>query len=96
MYRIERTVEFENWLDGLRDRVAKKRISMRITRVESGLLGDWKTVGDGVSEMRVDYGPGYRLFYTVRGQVMVILLCGSEKRDQDRAIKLAKALAKEI
>jgi putative addiction module killer protein len=96
MYRIERTEEFENWLDGLRDRVAKKRISMRITRVESGLLGDWKTVGDGVSEMRVDYGPGYRLFYTVRGQVMVILLCGSEKRDQDRAIKLAKALAKEI
>ena len=96
MYRIERTEEFENWLDGLRDRVAKKRISMRITRVESGLLGDWKTVGDGVSEMRVDYGPGYRLYYTVRGQVMVILLCGSEKRDQDRAIKLAKALAKEI
>lgn len=96
MYRIERTEEFENWLDGLRDRVGKKRISMRITRVESGLLGDWKTVGDGVSEMRVDYGPGYRLYYTVRGQVMVILLCGSEKRDQDRAIKLAKALAKEI
>ena len=96
MYRIERTEEFENWLDGLRDRVAKKRISMRITRVESGLLGDWKTVGDDVSEMRVDYGPGYRLYYTVRGQVMVILLCGSEKRDQDRAIKLAKALAKEI
>jgi putative addiction module killer protein len=69
---------------------------MRIARVESGLLGDWKTVGDGVSEMRVDYGPGYRLYYTMRGQVMVILLCGSEKRDQDRAIKLAKALAKEI
>lgn len=96
MYRIERTVEFDIWLDGLRDRVAKKRISMRITRVESGLLGDWKTVGDGVSEMRVDYGPGYRLYYTRRGQVMVILLCGSEKRDQDRAIKLAKALAKEF
>ena len=96
MYRIERTVEFESWLDGLRDRVAKKRIAMRITRVESGLLGDWKTVGDGVSEMRVDYGPGYRLYYTMRGQVMVILLCGSEKRDQDRAIKLAKALAKEF
>lgn len=96
MYRIERTEEFESWLDGLRDRVAKKRIAMRITRVESGLLGDWKTVGDGVSELRVDYGLGYRLYYTMRGQVMVILLCGSEKRDQDRAIKLAKALAKEI
>jgi putative addiction module killer protein len=94
MYRIERTEEFENWLDGLRDRVAQKRISTRITRVESGLLGDWKTVGDGVSEFRVDYGPGYRLYYTMRGQVIVILLCGSEKRDQDRAIKLAKELAK--
>ena len=69
---------------------------MRITRVESGLLGDWKSVGDGVSEMRVDYGPGYRLHYTMRGQVMVILLCGSEKRDQDRALKLAKALAREF
>lgn len=96
MHRVERTDEFDSWLDGLRDRVAKKRIAMRITRVESGLLGDWKTVGDGVSELRVDYGPGYRLYYTMRGQVMVILLCGSEKRDQDRAIKLAKALAKEI
>jgi putative addiction module killer protein len=96
MYRVERTEEFDQWLDGLRDRVAKKRISIRLTRVESGLLGDWKTVGDGVSEMRVDHGPGYRLYFTMRDQVIVILLCGSDKRDQDRAIKLAKALAKEL
>lgn len=93
MYRVERTKEFESWLDGLRDRMAQKRIAMRVRRIESGLLGDWKSLGDGVSEMRVDYGPGYRLYYTMRGQVIVILLCGSEKRDQDRAITLAKELA---
>jgi putative addiction module killer protein len=87
---------FETWLNGLRDQVAKKRISMRIRRVESGLLGDWKTVHEGASELRIDYGPGYRLYYTIRGRVIVILLCGSAKRDQARAIKLAKVLAKEI
>lgn len=96
MYRVDRTVEFEKWLDGLRDRMARKRIVMRLARIEAGLLGDWKTVNDGVSEMRVDYGPGYRLYFTIREQVIVILLCGSEKRDQDMAIKLAKQLAKTI
>jgi putative addiction module killer protein len=96
MYRVERTEEFESWLDGLRDRTAQKRIAMRVRRIESGLLGDWKTLSNGVSEMRVDYGPGYRLYYTMREQVIVILLCGSEKRDQDRAIKLAKELAKTV
>ena len=96
MYRIERTVEFESWLGSLRDLRAREKIATRLVRVESGLLGDWKPVGEGVSEMRVDYGPGYRLFYTMRDQVLVILLCGSDKRDQDRAIKLAKALAKTV
>lgn len=96
MYGIERTVEFEDWLDGLRDRTAQKRVVMRIRRIESGLLGDWKTLGDGVSEFRIDYGPGYRLYYTMRDQVIVILLCGSEKRDQQRAIKLAKELAERL
>lgn len=69
---------------------------MRIRRVETGLLGDWKTVGEGVSELRVDHGPGYRLYYTMRGDVLVILLCGSDKSDQDRAIRLAKELAKQV
>lgn len=96
MYRIERTVEFEDWLDGLRDRMAQKRIVMRIRRAEAGLLGDWKPVGDGVSEMRIDHGPGYRLYYTVREQVVIILLCGSEKKDQGRAIMRAKAIAKDL
>jgi putative addiction module killer protein len=96
MYRVERTAEFESWLDGLRDRTAQKRVTMRVRRIESGLLGDWKSLSDGVSEMRVDYGPGYRLYFTMREHVIVILLCGSEKRDQDRAIKLAKELAKTV
>lgn len=93
MYRVDTTIEFDNWIDGLRDPSAKAKIATRILRVQSGLLGDWKTVGDGVSELRVDHGPGYRLYYTLRGQTVVILLCGSTKRDQNRAIKLAKTLS---
>lgn len=96
MFRIERTNEFEIWLDGLRDERAQEKIAGRILRIESGLLGDRKTVGGGVSEIRIDYGPGYRLYYTMRGQILVILLCGSDKRDQDRAIKLAQKLAKAV
>ncbi len=96
MYRIERTAEFEGWLFGLRDQRAREKIATRLVRIESGLLGDRKTVGGGVSELRVDYGPGYRLYYTMREQVIVILLCGSDKRDQDRVIKLAKELAKAV
>ena len=72
------------------------KIATRLVRIQSGLLGDWKTVSDGVSEIRIDYGPGYRLYYTIRGQVIVILLCGSDKRGQDRAIKLAKRLVKDV
>ena len=94
MFQIERTVEFENWLDELRDARAQAKIAGRILRIESGLLGDWKTVGDGVSEIRIDYGPGYRLYYTIRQQVIVILLCGSAKTDQKRTMRLAKELAK--
>jgi putative addiction module killer protein len=96
MYHVERTIVFDLWLDSLRDRMAQKRIAMRVTRIESGLLGDWKAVGDGVSELRVDYGPGYRIYFTLRDQVIVILLCGSDKGDQDRAIKQAKDLAKTV
>ena len=93
MFRVERTVEFESWLDGLRDRRAKEKIAARLVRVESGLLGDWKPVGEGVSELRIDSGPGYRLYFTRRGQTIVILLCGSDKSGQDRAIALARELA---
>ena len=96
MFIVKSTAEFDKWLDGLRDRMAQKRIAMRLMRVGAGLLGDWKTLGDGVSELRIDYGPGYRFYYTIRNQVIVILLCGSEKGDQDRSISLAKDMAKRI
>lgn len=96
MYRIERTAEFESWLDGLRDVRAVEKIAGGLVRIQSGLLGDWKPVGDGVSEIWIDHGPGYRLYYTMREQVLVILLCGSDKKDQDRAIRLAKELAKDV
>ncbi len=96
MYRIERTDEFEAWLDSLRDPAVRRKVVIRLARIESGLLGDWKTVKDGVSEIRIDYGPGYRIYYTIRDQVIILLLCGSAKRDQDRAIKLAKELAKQF
>lgn len=96
MFRIETTAEFDRWLDGLRDKRAKTKIATRMVRIESGLLGDWKTVGGGVSEIRIDHGPGYRLYYTMRERVIVILLCGSDKRDQDKALRLAKELARKV
>lgn len=67
---------------------------MRVARIETGLLGDWKSVGEEVSELRVDYGPGYRIYFTMPEQVIIILLCGSDKSDQDRAIRRAILLAK--
>ena len=75
---------------------AVEKIAGGLVRIQSGLLGDWKPVGDGVSEIWIDHGPGYRLYYTMREQVLVILLCGSDKKDQDRAIRLAKELAKDV
>lgn len=96
MFEVETTAEFDNWLDGLRDRMAQKRIAMRIGRVRAGLLGDWKPVGGGVSELRIDHGPGYRVYYTMRHQVVVILLCGSDKGGQERAIAFARDMAKRI
>jgi len=96
MYRVEQTTEFTQWLDGLRDRRAQAKIAMRVVRIEAGLLGDHKSLGDGVSELRIDFGPGYRLYYTVRGRVVVVLLCGSAKDGQSVAIRLAKELAKTV
>ena len=96
MYRVEQTAEFERWLKGVRDERAQQRIAQRLFRLQGGNRGDWKSVGEGVSEMRIDHGPGYRLYYTIRGQVVVLLLCGSTKSDQDKAIKQARELAKTV
>ena len=94
MVEIRQTEVFSKWLRELRDRQARARIQTRIDRLQLGLAGDVKPVGEGVSELRIDYGPGYRLYFTRRGQEMVILLAGGDKRTQDRDIKTAMELAR--
>ncbi|MCL2818660.1 MAG: type II toxin-antitoxin system RelE/ParE family toxin [Actinomycetia bacterium] len=92
---IEQTTTFEKWLDGLRVRRAQLRINARILRLAEGNPGDCKTLQDGIVEMRVDYGPGYRVYYTQRGSRLILLLAGGDKSSQDADIKKARRLAKE-
>lgn len=93
MLEIEVTGEFDKWLTGLRDLQAKVRIFDRIRRPRDGNPGDVKPVGKGVSEMRISYGPGCRLYYTQRGGSLIILLCGGDKSSQKRDIARALTLA---
>lgn len=95
MLEVRQTSIFKNWLDNLSDNRAAERIAQRIVRLQAGLLGDVKPVGEGVSELRIDYGPGYRVYFLRRGKVLVILLCGGDKRTQDRDVRVAKAMAKD-
>ena len=81
---------FVEWLTGLTDRQARARIEARLARVAAGNLGDVETVGEGVLELRIDWGPGYRVYFSRVGQVIVLLLCGGDKRTQQRDIKNAK------
>lgn len=90
------TPVFDTWFGGLRDRRAAARIQARIDRAESGNLGDCKPVGEGVSEMRIDVGPGYRVYFLQRGTEVVILLAGGEKSTQTKDIAAAKRLAKQV
>jgi putative addiction module killer protein len=83
-------VPFKNWLDELNDKRAVARVLARLARVRHGGLGDCKSVGEGVCELRVDYGPGYRIYFGQKSQTLVVLLCGGDKRTQDRDIRLAK------
>ncbi|PKL47632.1 MAG: addiction module antitoxin RelB [Nitrospira bacterium HGW-Nitrospira-1] len=94
MIEICKTEMFERWFTGLRDRSAVARIKSRIDRLQLGLLGDAKSVGEGVSEMRIDYGPGYRVYFVQRGTKVVILLAGGDKRTQSRDIEKAIELAR--
>lgn len=93
MIQVRQTLTFRDWLADLKDQRARNRIAIRIARVEAGLLGDVRAVGEGVSEMRVDYGPGYRLYFTRRGHELILLLCGGDKGSQDRDIRAAKSMA---
>ena len=93
--QVLKTDIFEKWFNSLKDRQAKRIIATRIDRVSYGLLGDIKSIGNGVSELKIDYGPGYRVYCKQQGNVLIILLCGGDKRTQED-IKKAKNLAKEI
>jgi putative addiction module killer protein len=94
--QIRQTDEFAAWFAALRDHEARARITARIRRLSLGNPGDVKPVGGGVSELRIDYGPGYRVYFVQRGNTLVVLLCGGDKRTQDRDIKRAIALAEDI
>ena len=96
MIQIEQLPGFVKWLGGLRDRSARAQIQIRIARLELGLMGDVKPVGEGVSELRVDFGPGYRLYFKQRGKEPIFLLAGGDKRSQDSDIKSAIKLARDL
>lgn len=96
MLTVLLTEEFQTWLQRLRDRKAQVRIAARLRRAEFGHLGDCKPLGNGISEMRVDFGPGYRLYFLRRGNVMIVMLAGGDKSSQDRDIRRAQRLAKEL
>jgi putative addiction module killer protein len=96
VFQIQQTEIFAKWLISLRDVRAKARILARLDSVRLGNLGDTKTVGDGVSEFRIDVGAGYRVYYTRRHRVVVILLCGGDKSTQNKDIVRAKLLARQL
>ena len=96
MIEVRQTTVFRDWLDGLTDGRAAQRIAQRIVRLQAGLIGDARSVGDSVSELRIDHGPGYRLYFVRKGLVVIILLCGGDKASQKRDIKRAKALVTEL
>ena len=96
MIEVRQTTVFSDWLKGLRDINARARIMVRIRRLELGNPGDVKALGGGVSEMRIDYGPGYRVYFAQQGKTIVILLCGGDKRTQQADIATAQQMAKEV
>jgi putative addiction module killer protein len=93
---IRKTDVFVNWLDGLRDVRARARILMRVERLAAGNTGDAEPVGEGVSELRINYGPGYRVYYKQQGRELVVLLAGGDKGSQSRDIKAALRLARNL
>jgi putative addiction module killer protein len=96
MIEIRKTAVFETWFSHLRDRQARARISIRIDRLALGNPGDTKPVGGGVSEMRIDHGPGYRVYFARQGAAVIVLLAGGDKRTQDRDIRAALELVRQL
>jgi len=96
MVEIRKTENFAKWVDKLKDIRARARILVRIERLAAGNPGDSKSVGEGVSELRIDYGPGYRVYYKKQGSALIILLAGGDKRTQSKDINTALGLAKNL
>jgi putative addiction module killer protein len=96
VFNVRLTQEFQDWLDALKDLRAQVRIAARLRLAEAGNLGDWKPVGGDVSEMRVDFGPGYRLYFTRRESILIVMLAGGDKSTQARDIKRAQRILKQL
>jgi putative addiction module killer protein len=96
MYEVRKTDPYVQWLDGLRDIRARAKVLARVERLVTGNPGDIRPVGEGVTEMRIDYGPGYRVYYKIHGNKMIILLTGGDKRTQTADIKKALSLARNL
>jgi putative addiction module killer protein len=96
MLEVRQTNMYSEWFDALRDRTAKTRIDIRIRRLSLGTAGDVKPVGEGVSELRVAHGPGYRVYFVQMADVYIVLLAGGDKSTQEKDIRKAKALAREL
>jgi putative addiction module killer protein len=96
VYEVQKTDEFESWLSALADQRAVAKIVSRIERLGMGNPGDAEPVGDGISEMKIDYGPGYRVYYKRTGKTVMLILCGGDKSTQDKDIKRAKMIAAQL
>jgi putative addiction module killer protein len=94
--QIRRTEQFTRWLMDLKDRQGRARILTRIDRLEEGNPGNWRSVGGGVIELKIDFGPGYRVYYVQHGTRLIVLLCGGDKSTQARDIEVAKSLAAQL
>ena len=95
-YEIEKTEVFDKWLKKLRDRKAVLAIAKRLDRAITGNFGDAASVGEGISEMRIFVGPGYRLYYTIRKHTIILMLCGGDKSTQEKDIQKAKKIANAV
>jgi putative addiction module killer protein len=93
---VQQTVEFVDWLDELKDKRAQLRIAARLRLAEAGSLGNWKTIDGALSEMKIDVGPGYRLYFTRKANVLIVMLAGGDKSSQTRDITRAKRILKEL
>ncbi len=96
MFLVETTEYFEKWLRKLRDRKAKAKIFVKLKQLEFGNFGDHKSVGSGLSELKIAYGPGYRLYYTIRDQRIVIMVIGGDKSSQSKDIEKAQSILKRM